>query len=51
MATDHEGYRRLRELFHEAVELRAALREARVAGLARSDAEMVAELKSLLDAH
>lgn len=50
-ASDPERYRRLRELFHETVELPAAGREERLAVLARSDAEMAAELRSLLDAH
>ena len=50
-AIDPERYRRLRDLFHEAVELPAEGREERISTLARSDAGMAAELRSLLDAH
>ncbi len=51
MATDPERYRRLRGFFHEAIERPEPERESLLAELARSDASLAEELKSLLDAH
>jgi serine/threonine-protein kinase len=51
MDVDVERHRRLRELFHAAVELAPAERERRFATLPEPDADLVAELRSLLAAH
>src|SRR5664280_934936 len=51
MPIDPDRYGRLRELFHGMVEHAPSERPRLLAELPESDAHLVAELKSLLDAH
>lgn len=51
MPIDPDRYRRLRELFHGMVEHPPSERPRLLAELPESDAGLLAELKSLLDAH
>ncbi|HTG37062.1 MAG TPA: serine/threonine-protein kinase [Thermoanaerobaculia bacterium] len=51
MAADVERHRRLRELFHAAVELTPAERERLFAAWPEPDGDLIAELRSLLAAH
>jgi tetratricopeptide (TPR) repeat protein len=51
METDVERHRRLRELFHAAVELTPAERERLFAASPEPDEDLAAELRSLLAAH
>ncbi len=51
MVADPERYRRLRDLFHDAIERPARERDELLASLAGSDPELARELRSLLGAH
>jgi len=51
MEADVERHRRLRELFHAAVELTPAERERLFAASPEPDGDLIAELRSLLAAH
>ena len=51
MEADPERYRRLRELFHEVVELPPAEREALLAALPAPEADLAEKVRALLSAH